>query len=88
MGSGTKDYTAVPDNTVDIIKYLTYLSSISKEQATNIMEQVNKTSKDNVQGTQNGNKTVPPTGQTIDKPTENKPAVGGNSENTNEGGTK
>ena len=88
MGSLTKDYTAVPDNTVDIIKYLTYLSTLSKEQAANILEQANKASKDNVQGAQGGNQTVNPAGQTDVKPPENQSEVGGNSQDTNAGGTK
>lgn len=88
MGSSTKDFTAVPDNTVDIIKYLTYLSSLSKEQAANILEQANKTSKVDLQGTQDGNKTLTPTGQAPIKSIENQPEVSGNSQNTNEGGTK
>jgi len=88
IGSTTKDFTAVPDNTVDIIKYLTAIATLPKEQIANILEQSHKGSKANVQGTQDGNKTISTTGQTIDKSVESQPKVGGSSEVVVEGGTK
>lgn len=88
MGSYTKDYTGLPDNTVDIIKYLTYISTLPKEQVTNLLEQANKASQTNLQRTQDGNQAKPAAGQIDDKSTENQSKTGGSSENTNDGGTK
>lgn len=88
MGSYSKDYTGIPDNTVDIIKYLTYISTLPKEQVTNLLEQAHKASKTNLQGTQDGNQTVNTTGQTDGKSAQTQPEVGGNGTVTTEGGTK
>ena len=88
MGTGTKDFTAIPDNTVDIIKYLTYISTLPQEQVTNLLEQARKGSQTNVQGTQGGKQTVTTTGQIDGQFIENQSKTGGSSENTNDGGTK
>ena len=88
MGSGTKDFTAIPSDTVDIIKYLTYLSTLSKEQASNILEQARQASQTNLQGTQDGNQTVNTTGQTYVQPAQTQSEVGGVSTVNVEGGTR
>ena len=88
MGTGTKDFTAIPDNTVDIIKYLTYISTLPQEQVTNLLEQARKGSQTNVQGTQDGTQAVTTAGQTVVQPVQTQPEVGGVGTVTNEGGTK
>ena len=84
----TRDFREIPDNTVDIIKYFTYLSSLSKEQVAHLVEQANQASKTDVQRAQDGNQAKPAAGQTDDKSSQNQSKTGGSSENTDDGGTK
>lgn len=64
MENGTRDFTALPADTVDIYKYLNYLSSLSPEQVTNLLEQANQANKAQLQAAQSGNKESTIPGQT------------------------
>lgn len=81
-----KDYTRVPDNTVDTILFLRNLAAMDKEQVTNLMEQVNKTSKINVQKQQAANQTSNSGGAADRKIDENQSKNSTVSSNSDAGG--
>ncbi len=66
LGTVSKDYTTIPDNAVDIYKYLAYLSTLSKDQVAELLEQTYKTNQTIVQGEQDGNQ-APAEGEQIDE---------------------
>jgi len=84
----TKDYTGLPGNTVDLYKYLTYLSTIPKDQITKLMEQVNKAGEINLQNEQATNKTGDSGGQTPIGTVQNKSTNSESTPNINEGGVQ
>jgi len=85
LGTDSKDYRTIPDNTVDIYKYLTYLSSIPKDQVTKLLEQFGKTSENGVQTTQASNQAGTTAGQAPAQNSGNQPTVGASPTNITEG---
>lgn len=49
MGFIPRDYSDLPDNTVDIYKYVSALANLSQEQIAKLLESVNKTAESVVQ---------------------------------------
>ena len=48
-GNVERDFTGIPNNTVDIINYLRYLSTLDKEQVAYLLEQLNGGNEETVQ---------------------------------------
>jgi len=59
-----RDYTQLPGNTVDLYKYLAYLSTLSEDQVAKFLEQANAAGQDSLQTEQASDQTGDTGGQT------------------------
>lgn len=71
----SRDYTGLPDNTVDIFKFVSNLASMDKKQVTDILERFKKGTESSIQTKQVTDSERDKTNQVIEKTTQNKSQV-------------
>ena len=85
MATINRDYTSLPDNTVDIYKYLTHLATLPKDQVAKLLEQANQASEERIQATQATNQESITSRQTFAQNSGAQPTIGNSFNDTIEG---